>query len=76
MSKIRKDQVGIGQRAEKVRIYNYSQNRVTDHLVDVSLKKLDLVMLRELDALIKALREKDLYERRTVPFLERIKICT
>ena len=73
MSKIRKDQVGSGQRAEKVRTYNYPQNRITDHQVDVTLKKLDMVMLGALDEIVQALREKDRTDRQRVPFLERIK---
>lgn len=76
MSKLRKDQVGTGQRAEKVRTYNYPQNRVTDHQVDVTLKKLDMVMLGALDEIIDALREKDRKDRQNIPFLERIKANT
>ncbi len=62
--KQRKEQVGTGERAEKVRTYNYPQNRVTDHQVDVTLKKLDMVMKGALDEIIDALREKDRQERR------------
>ena len=40
MRKQRKEQVGTGERAEKVRTYNFPQNRVTDHQVDVTLKSL------------------------------------
>ena len=40
MRKQRKERVGTGERAEKVRTYNFPQNRVTDHQVDVTLKKL------------------------------------
>ena len=40
MSKQRKEQVGTGERAEKVRTYNFPQNRVTDHQVDITLKNL------------------------------------
>lgn len=63
MSKQRKEQVGTGERAEKVRTYNYPQNRVTDHQVDVTLKKLDMVMEGALDEIIDALREKDRQNR-------------
>jgi peptide chain release factor 1 len=62
--KQRKEQVGTGERAEKVRTYNYPQNRVTDHQVDVTLKKLDMVMKGALDEIIDALRLKDREERR------------
>lgn len=54
-SGLRKEQVGSGERSEKVRTYNYPQNRVTDHQVDVTLKKLDMVMEGELDEIIDAL---------------------
>lgn len=73
MSKLRKDQVGTGQRAEKVRTYNFPQNRVTDHQVDVTLKKLDMIMLGALNEIIDALREKDRKDRQNIPFLERIR---
>jgi peptide chain release factor 1 len=64
MSKDRKEQVGTGMRSEKVRTYNYPQNRVTDHQVDVTLKKLDMVMLGDMDDIIDPLREKDRRDRR------------
>lgn len=54
-SGLRKEQVGSGERSEKVRTYNFPQNRVTDHQVDVTLKKLDMVMEGELDEIIDAL---------------------
>jgi peptide chain release factor 1 len=56
MSKQRKEQVGTGERAEKVRTYNFPQNRVTDHQVNVTLNKLDMVMQAgQLDEIIDAL---------------------
>jgi len=58
-SKQRKEQVGTGMRAEKVRTYNFPQNRVTDHQVGVTLKKLDFVMLGELDEIVDALRAEE-----------------
>lgn len=64
MSQKRKEQVGTGERAEKVRTYNYSQNRVSDHQVDVTLKKLDMVMEGELDEIIDALMRQEREERR------------
>ncbi len=63
-SQQRREQVGTGQRAEKVRTYNYPQNRVTDHQVDVTLKNLDKVMEGALDPIIDALYEKDRAERK------------
>jgi len=64
MSKARKDQVGTGMRAEKVRTYNYPQNRITDHQVNLTLNKLEFIMLGDLDEIIQALREKDRQDRR------------
>ena len=68
MSEHRKELVGRGMRAEKVRTYNYPQNRVTDHQVNLTLKKLDVVMTGELDEIIEALRLHDKEERRKKPF--------
>jgi peptide chain release factor 1 len=59
MSKMRKDQVGTGMRAEKVRTYNFPQNRVSDHQVNITLKKLDRVMEGDLGEIIDALRENE-----------------
>jgi len=64
MSSQRKELVGSGDRAEKVRTYNYPQNRVTDHQVEVTLKKLDMVMEGALDEIIDALRIKENESRR------------
>jgi len=51
----RKSQVKSGDRSEKIRTYNFPQNRVTDHRVDLSLHKLDRVLEGDLDELIEAL---------------------
>ncbi len=51
----RKLQVGTGERSEKVRTYNYPQNRVTDHRIGLSLHRLDAVLDGDLDELIQAL---------------------
>lgn len=63
-SEMRKELVGSGERAEKVRTYNFPQNRVTDHQVDVTLKKLDMVIEGDLGEIIDALREKEREDRR------------
>ena len=68
-SKKRKEQVGTGMRAEKVRTYNFPQNRVTDHQVNLTLKKLDIVMEGDIDEIIQALRNKEREERKKQPFL-------
>ena len=63
-SKHRKDQIGSGDRSEKIRTYNFPQNRVSDHRIELTLKKLDLIMLGDLDDIIKPLRAWELEERR------------
>ncbi len=62
-SRDRKLLIGSGDRSEKIRTYNYPQNRVTDHQVDVTLKKLDMVMLGELDEIVSALQMLDRQNR-------------
>lgn len=52
----RRSQVGTGERSEKVRTYNFPQNRVTDHRVGLTLHKLDRVMEGDLDDLVNALK--------------------
>jgi peptide chain release factor 1 len=52
----RKAQVGTGERSEKVRTYNFPQNRVTDHRVGVTLHKLEQVLEGDLDELVHALK--------------------
>ena len=52
----RKSQIGSGDRAEKIRTYNFPQNRATDHRINLTLYKLDAVMKGELVEFIDALR--------------------
>jgi peptide chain release factor 1 len=54
-SSSRKLQVGSGDRSERIRTYNFPQGRVTDHRINLTLYKLDRVMMGELDELIGAL---------------------
>ena len=51
----RRDQIGTGDRSEKIRTYNYPQNRVTDHRINFSAHNLDQVLLGYLDDIIAAL---------------------
>ena len=55
ISNLRKTQVGSGERSEKIRTYNYPQNRVTDHRIGLTLNKLDYIMQGNLDEIISAL---------------------
>ncbi|MGQ9619317.1 MAG: peptide chain release factor 1 [Candidatus Aminicenantia bacterium] len=55
ISEDRKKQVGTGERAEKIRTYNFIQGRVTDHRVNITFYKLDAILDGELDELIDAL---------------------
>lgn len=51
----RKKQIGEGERAEKIRTYNFPQNRVTDHRINISLYKLNSILDGDLDELIVAI---------------------
>jgi peptide chain release factor 1 len=53
----RKLKVGTGERSEKIRTYNYPQNRVTDHRIGFTVNTLDRVMNGDLDAILNALQE-------------------
>lgn len=66
MSKMRKEQVGTGERAEKVRTYNFPQNRITDHQIDLTLKNLDVVMTGAFDPIIDGLIAQEREERKKV----------
>ena len=60
----RREMIGGAQRAEKIRTYNFPQNRVTDHQVEMTLKKLDYVMTGDLDEIINALQKADIEKRK------------
>jgi len=55
ISEQRKSQVGSGDRSERVRTYNFPQNRITDHRINLTLYRLDSVMDGDLDELTNAL---------------------
>ncbi|HEV2319151.1 MAG TPA: peptide chain release factor 1 [Verrucomicrobiae bacterium] len=59
----RKKQVGTGERNEKIRTYNFPQNRVTDHRIDVTLYNLANVIEGDMDPLIEPLMAKDLEQK-------------
>ena len=54
-SAARKAQVGSGDRSERIRTYNYPQNRLTDHRIGLTLYKLDHVMEGDVQELVDAL---------------------
>ena len=63
VDKERQMQVGSGQRAEKIRTYNFPQNRVTDHRINLSFHNLQQILDGELDEVIEALISKEQVEQ-------------
>jgi peptide chain release factor 1 len=59
----RRGQIGTGGREEKIRTYNFPQNRVTDHRIGLTLYNLDRVMDGDLGQLIQTLQATDVAER-------------
>jgi len=59
IDELRRIQIGSGDRSEKVRTYNYPQNRITDHRIGLSLYKIDAVLDGDLDELVEALSLAD-----------------
>ena len=55
----RRSKIGTGDRSEKIRTYNFPQNRLTDHRINFTLMQLDRVMLGKLDEVIEALITED-----------------
>jgi peptide chain release factor 1 len=62
-SRMRKTQVGTGDRSAKIRTYNFPQNRVTDHRIGLTVHELSRTLDGEIGALIEALRQADVAER-------------
>jgi peptide chain release factor 1 len=63
LSDARKGQVGGGGRSEKIRTYNFKENRLTDHRIGLTLYRLDKVLAGELDEVVDALLEAEQTER-------------
>ena len=63
ISRERKSQVGSGDRSERIRTYNFPQGRVTDHRINLTIYKLDMVMNGKLDDIIFPLVSHDQAER-------------
>lgn len=56
----RRSKIGTGDRSEKIRTYNYPQNRITDHRIGFTIQQLDRVMEGKLEPIIDALIEEEL----------------
>ena len=63
----RKQQVGTGERSEKIRTYNFPQNRITDHRIGLSLHHLDMVLDGDLDEVAEALVAAELRALTSAP---------
>jgi len=63
IDKERRMQVGSGQRAEKIRTYNFPQNRVTDHRINLSYHNLQQILDGDLDEIVEALSSKEQVEQ-------------
>jgi peptide chain release factor 1 len=63
LAKERKSQVGTGDRSEKIRTYNFPQNRLTDHRIGLTLHQLDLIMQGRLQSIVDALISHDQSEQ-------------
>ena len=61
----RKIKVGSGDRSQRIRTYNFPENRVTDHRINLTLYKLDSILAGDLDPVIQALMECQRQEQRT-----------
>ena len=66
-AELRQSKIGTGDRSEKIRTYNYPQNRVSDHRIGLTLQKLDIIMEGKLEEIIEALlaqEQKEAMEQR------------
>jgi peptide chain release factor 1 len=59
----RKNQIGSGDRSERIRTYNFPQNRVTDHRINLTLYKLDAVIAGNMGDVVQALKDFDKKQR-------------
>ena len=58
-AELRKSQIGTGDRAEKIRTYNFPQGRVTDHRIKLTLHRLENILNGDLDEVIDSLIAAD-----------------
>ena len=59
----RKSAIGTGDRSERIRTYNFPQNRVTDHRIGLTIQKLDQILAGKLDEIVDALIVYDQTEK-------------
>jgi len=71
ISQMRRQQVKSGDRSDKIRTYNFPQNRITDHRINFSVYNINEVMDGELDPIIKALEEAELKDKISKIFVEK-----
>ena len=59
LSATRRSQIGGGERAEKIRTYNFAENRLTDHRIKLTVHRLDSILNGELEEFTEALQGED-----------------
>lgn len=59
LGEMRRNKIGTGDRSEKIRTYNYPQNRITDHRIGLTIKQLDRIMEGDMEDIIQALITED-----------------
>jgi len=59
----RRSLIGSGDRSERIRTYNFPQNRITDHRINLTIHKLDQAMQGQIDPLVEALLDRDRLDR-------------
>jgi peptide chain release factor 1 len=69
LSQARKDMVSNADRSEKIRTYNYPQNRITDHRFNITLSQLEFIMDGALENLLTQIKEKNIQNKKLHPLL-------